>query len=197
MGVGPSAFASNVSSRGAARWGGWRGWDGGRVLALKESVEGVPAACECPDVFLALPLWGPLDSVELEGDGVGGGRRMARWACPYRGVQDGLGGRGVGEAVGVPPLGASFALEEGGARSGPPLPPCSHYRGRVCRLRLVPGRGPAGGLLGRWCGILLFSVFGPPCRGRFPAPSGRGSVGSSRSCAPVFWSWVGPRGVRG
>ena len=92
------------------------------MLALKESEEGFSAACDRPDVLLALPLRGPLDPAELEGDGVGGGRRVARWACPDRGVQDGVGGRGVWEAVGVPPLGAPFAVEEGGARG---LFPCA------------------------------------------------------------------------
>ena len=92
------------------------------MLALKETEEGFSAACDRPDVLLALPLRGPLDPAELQGDGVRGGRRTARWACPYRGVQDGLGGRRVWEAVGVPPFGAAFALEKGGASE---LFPCA------------------------------------------------------------------------
>ncbi len=89
---------------------------------MEESEECLSAAMDRPDVLLALPLRGPLDPTELQGDGVGGGRRTARWACPDRGVQDGLGGRGVWEAVGVPPLGAAFALEKGGASE---LFPCA------------------------------------------------------------------------
>ncbi len=85
MEIGLSAFAWSVSGRRAARWRGWRCWSGCKVLALEESVEGVPAAGECSYVLIALPFWGPLDSAELEGDGVGGGRRTTRWACPYWG----------------------------------------------------------------------------------------------------------------
>ena len=65
LGVGPSAFASNVSSRGAARWGGWRGWGRDRMLALKETEEGFSAARDRSDVLLTLPLRGPLDPAEL------------------------------------------------------------------------------------------------------------------------------------
>ena len=92
-------------------------WCSGRVLAVQEFEEGLPAPLESFDVFLTRPLRGPLDPAELQGDWVGGGCRDACRAGPDRGVQDGVGGRGVGEAVGVPPFGASLALEERGARS--------------------------------------------------------------------------------
>ncbi len=44
------------------------------------------------------------------------------WACPDGGVHNGLRGWGVGEAVGVPPFRASFALEKGGSRELVPGP---------------------------------------------------------------------------
>ena len=57
-----------------------------------------------------------MNAAELEGDRVGGGGRAALWACPDRGIHDGLRGWGVGKTVGVPPFGTSFALEEGRSR---------------------------------------------------------------------------------
>lgn len=59
-----------------------------------------------------MPFRGPLDPAHLEGDWVRGGCWTALGARPDRDRHYVLWGRGVGEAVGMPPIATAFALEE-------------------------------------------------------------------------------------
>ncbi len=83
---------------------------------FEEAVEGRLPASYGAEVSFSLPLRCPLDAAKLERHRVKGGGKSTVRACPHGHGRDCHGVGGVRKAVCMPPVGATFALEERGAK---------------------------------------------------------------------------------
>ncbi len=90
---------------------------GGRWVALveEEVKRGLAPSHDGADVSFSLPFWCPLDAAELERHWVSGRCGSTARACPDGHGHDRRRIGGVGKAACMPPVGATFALEERGA----------------------------------------------------------------------------------